>query len=82
MCRGYAGSSRIHTFDGQSFARFCPCKHVLAKDTYGLDFEVAVERESCNGGICTNAIVITDTILKQTAVISKNSEVSYVKSHT
>jgi len=72
VCRGYAGSSRIHTFDGQSYVKFCPCQHVLVKDTFGLNFEVTVQRKDCNGGICTKSIDVTDTLLKQTYQIVKD----------
>jgi len=74
VCRGYAGSSRIQTFDGQSFAKFCTCTHVLAKDTFGLDFEVSVERAACNGGgICTNVLTIVDKLSGQSYQIHKGA---------
>lgn len=72
-CEGHAGSSQITTFDGQRFSKFCPCTHVLAKDTYGLDFEISVSREQCMGGICTKFITFTDKSKKQTIVINKDS---------
>jgi len=72
-CEGHAGSSQITTFDGQRFSKFCPCTHVLAKDTYGLDFEISVSREQCMGGICTKFITFTDKSNKQTVVINKDA---------
>uniref|UniRef100_F6TIX8 CTCK domain-containing protein n=1 Tax=Ciona intestinalis TaxID=7719 RepID=F6TIX8_CIOIN len=62
VCRGYAGSSRIHTFDGYSYARSCPCAHVLAKDSFGVDFQVSVKRGYCAGSICTKALLFSDTL--------------------
>ena len=77
VCRGYAGSSRIQTFDGESFARYCPCSHVLVKDTFGLNFEVTVEKQGCHGGFCTSALSFTDKFLKQTAKIYKDHKVRF-----
>ncbi|XP_078495661.1 uncharacterized protein LOC445660 [Ciona intestinalis] len=62
VCRGYAGSSRIHTFDGYSYARSCPCAHVLAKDSFGVDFQVSVKRGYCAGSICTKALLFSDSL--------------------
>lgn len=76
-CRGYAGSSSIQTFDGKSFNKFCTCSHVLAKDTFGLDFEISVQREKCNDGnaICTKSLTISDKVNDQTYTISKDQEI-------
>jgi hypothetical protein len=75
VCRGSAGSTRIHTFDGYSYARSCPCSHVLARDSFGLDFEVSVRREECGGSICTNALVIKDKLSAQTMTVYKDAEI-------
>ena len=74
-CRGYAGSSRIHTFDGYSYARSCPCSHVLAKDSFGLDFDVSVQRGFCSGSICTKSLTITDKLSKNVYKIEKDNKV-------
>uniref|UniRef100_H2Y887 von Willebrand factor n=1 Tax=Ciona savignyi TaxID=51511 RepID=H2Y887_CIOSA len=75
VCRGYAGSSRIHTFDGFSYARSCPCSHVLAKDSFGANFEVSVKRGYCSGSICTKSLIITDKLSNEIYELSADSKV-------
>ncbi|XP_077966609.1 von Willebrand factor-like [Styela clava] len=74
-CRGYSASSRIHTFDGYSYSRSCPCKHIIARDIFDLDFEISVGRRYCSTSkrrVCSKSFTLNNKLMSKVMVLKED----------